>query len=123
MYLYGTYDDHNTVKKVSLGSVKYLSQQLADFLEIYEENVMIDDDHQKEILERLKRISALLQQGRYDQLIADPRLIIDFNDDNEDYLPSYYPIWYTLSMLPTTFAIIFILHIYIINMNKKKDNT
>ena len=92
MYLYGTYDDHNTVEKVSLGSVKYLSQQLADFLKIYEENVMIDDDHQKEILERLKRISSLLQQGRYDQLIADPRLIIDFNDNNEDYLPSYYPI-------------------------------
>jgi hypothetical protein len=54
-------------------------------------------------------------------LITDPKYVIDFSD-NEDYLPSYYPLWCdNLSMLPGVMAIISTFHIYIINVRKEID--
>ena len=92
MYLYGLFDNEDVSKKVSISSIKYLSSQLDAFLKIYENNVMIENDEDRQTIERLKRISELLKDGRYDQLIADPTFTIDFNDNNDDYLPDYFPI-------------------------------
>lgn len=90
MYLYGYFNDE--IPKVSLGSIKFLTSQLNEFLAIYEKKVLIDDPEIRENVERLKQILTLLKQQRYNELIAEPNLVIDFNDDNEEYLPEYYPI-------------------------------
>ena len=92
MYLYGLFDDEKQ-NKVSLGSIKFLSEQLDRFLDIYEKKLTIDQDVDWDTINRLKTISTLLKQQRYGELIADPSFVIDFNDDNDgDYLPEYYPL-------------------------------
>ena len=92
MYLYGLFDDEKQ-NNVSLGSIKFLSEQLDRFLDIYEKKVTIDQDVDWDTINRLKTISTLLKQQRYGELIADPSFVIDFNDDNDgDYLPEYYPL-------------------------------
>lgn len=78
-------------KKISLGSIKYLTKQLHDFVEAYEKYILMNNE-EKKIFEELKKISYLLDHQRYDVLIALPQYVIDFTDDNNDYLPDYYPI-------------------------------
>lgn len=90
MYLYGYFNDE--IPKVSLGSIKFLTSQLSELLAIYEKKVLIDDPRVRESIERLKQILILLKQQEYSELIAEPGMVIDFNDDNEEYLPEYYPI-------------------------------
>lgn len=91
MYLYGYYDNDNK-EKVSLGAVKYLSEQLERFLKIYEKDVFIEDAEDRKCLEQLKLISQALKDQRYYELITDPQYVIDFNDDDDDYLPDYFPL-------------------------------
>lgn len=92
MYLYGYYDNEDNKQKVSLGAVKYLSEQLDRFLKIYEKDIFIEDVEDRECLEQLKRISESLKNQRYHELIVDPQYVIDFNDNDEDYLPDYFPL-------------------------------
>jgi len=88
MYIYT--DNPDKVDKISIGSIKYLTRTLDDFVNIYEQNVyMSDEDRQK--LELIKEILMYLKHGRFDMLISDPS-IIDFNDDDENYFPEYFPI-------------------------------
>jgi len=89
--MYGDFQENKEIK-LSLGSIKYLTRQLHDFVRTYEKDILITDPEIKAKFEKLKEISELLDRQRYDVLISDPSYVIDFNDDNEDYLPSYYPI-------------------------------
>jgi hypothetical protein len=90
MYLYG-YFDNKPPEKVSLGAIKFLTNQLDDFVKLYESDVLITEQDDRDVLNKLKTIRDLLKAQRYDMLITDPNYIIDFNDDNEEYLPKYYP--------------------------------
>ena len=83
--------NNDNLKKISLGSIKYLTKQLHDFVETYEKYILMNNE-EKKIFEELKKISYLLDHQRYDVLIALPQYVIDFTDDNNDYLPDYYPI-------------------------------
>ena len=89
------YSDNETteMKKVALSSVNFLSQQLNEFLAIYEKNILIQDDETRNSLEYLKFIAEMLNLGRYNELIVDPYYVIDFTDDRDNCLPGYYPIW------------------------------
>ena len=80
------------IKKVSLGSVKYLTEQLEQFVQVYEKNILLLSQEEVNALTQLKEIANILKEGRYNELINNPELIIDFNDNNEEYLPSYYPL-------------------------------
>lgn len=91
MYIYGYFQNEET-PKVSLSAVKYLSEQLEKFLLIYEKEVLIDDEEDRKRIEQLKNISMLLKQGRYHELIVDPYSVIDFQNDDDDYIPKYAPI-------------------------------
>lgn len=90
MYLYAYYTQD--IPKISLGSIKYLTHQLEEFIKIYEKKVYISNEADKQRLEDLKKILMILKSERYDMLITDPGRIIDYSDDNEDYLPEYYPL-------------------------------
>ena len=91
MYLYGVLDADDASNKVSLSSIKFLAEQLDKFVKTYEREVVINDPTDRKTLERLKMISSLLNQQRYDQLILDPNFVIDFNNDADGYLPEYFP--------------------------------
>ena len=91
MYLYG-YFENEEKPKISIEAIQYLSSQLEKFLNIYEKEVYVDEPKDMETLRRLREISTLLKQQRYDQLIVDPSAVIDFNTQISEYLPSYYPI-------------------------------
>lgn len=91
MYMYGYFNDPE-IQKIPLGSIKYLTRQLNEFISIYEKKVLIEDEETKEKFERLKTIASLLNQQRFGELITDPMAVIDFNDDDEDYLPEWYPL-------------------------------
>ncbi len=82
----------NEIPKVSLGSIKFLTKQLEEFINLYEKKIYITNDEDKKRLEDLKRILLILKSERYDQLINNPGRIIDYSDDNEEYLPDYYPL-------------------------------
>lgn len=90
MYIYGYFN--NDIPKLSLGSIKFLTSQLNEFLAIYEKKILITSQEQRDTIERLKRILEILKSERYDQLISDPGWVIDYADDNEEYLPDYYPV-------------------------------
>ena len=83
--------DPSNIRKVSLGSIKFLAKQLKDFVETYEKNILINTEEDLKNFEQLKYISKLLNAGEYDKLIEYPQLFIDFDDDNEEYIPEYYP--------------------------------
>lgn len=91
MYMYGYFNDPK-IQKISLGSIKYLTRQLNEFVSTYEKKVLIEDEEVKTKFERLKTIASLLNQQRFSELISDPMAVIDFNDDDEDYLPEWYPL-------------------------------
>lgn len=110
MYIYGDYD--NTFIKVSMSSIRYLTEQLGFFISVYEKKILLVTDEDKENFRKLKEIYELLKYQRFDQLIANPTYVIDFQNDSEEYIPKYYPIW-MFSMLPGI-PIILIFHIYII---------
>lgn len=90
MYIYGYHDD--SFVKVSMSSIRYLTEQLGIFLSVYEKKILLTTDKDKETFERLKEIHMLLKNQRYDCLITNPSYVINFNVDNEDYIPSYFPI-------------------------------
>ena len=90
MYLYAYYTQN--IPKISLGSIKYLTHQLEEFIKIYEKKVYISNESDKQRLEDLKKILSILKAERYELLINDPGRIIDFADDNGDYLPDYFPL-------------------------------
>lgn len=92
MLLYEYMINTDDIKKVSLGSVKYLTEQLEQFVQVYEKNILLLSQEEVNALTQLKEIVKILKEGRYNELINNPELIIDFNDNNEDYLPSYYPL-------------------------------
>ena len=89
-YLYGYYIDD--IQKISLGSIKFLREQLESFISTYEKNILIKNEDDRKRLDSLKEIVRLLKEERYDMLMNDPGRIIDYADDNEEYLPSYYPL-------------------------------
>lgn len=89
-YLYGYYIDD--IQKISLGSIKFLREQLESFIDTYEKNILIKNEDDRKRLDSLKEIVRLLKEERYDMLMNDPGRIIDYADDNEEYLPSYYPL-------------------------------
>lgn len=80
------------IKKVSLGSIRFLTTQLEQFVLLYEKNILLLSQEEVNIITQLKQIVTLLKEGRYNELINNPELIIDFNDNNDEYLPSYYPL-------------------------------
>lgn len=90
MLLY-TMSDPNSFKKVSLGSIKFLAKQLNDFVETYEKKVLIQTPEDRRAFNRLKMISKLLNEEQYGMLITNPYLYIDFEDDNDEYIPHYFP--------------------------------
>lgn len=97
MYIYGYHDD--SFVKVSMSSIRYLTEQLGIFLSVYEKKILLTTDKDKETFEKLKEIHMLLKNQRYDRLITNPSYVINFNVDDEDYLPGYFPIW-MFCMLP-----------------------
>lgn len=86
-----TQSDPNKIHKISLGAIKFLTKQLNDFVETYEKNILITSEEDLKKFEKLKNISKLLNEGQYDLLITYPNMFIDFNDDNEEYIPEYFP--------------------------------
>ena len=90
MLLY-TLPDPNSFRKVSLGSIKFLTKQLNDFVETYEKKVLIQTPEDLRAFNRLKTISKLLNEGKYEMLITNPYLYIDFEADDDDYIPHYFP--------------------------------
>lgn len=82
----------NDIQKISLGSIKFLTSQLEEFINTYEKNILIKTEDDRNRLNSLKEILRLLKAERYDMLMNDPGRIIDYADDNEEYLPSYYPL-------------------------------
>lgn len=90
MYIYGYHDD--SFVKVSMSSIRYLTEQLGIFLSVYEKKILLTTDKDKETFEKLKEIHMLLKNQRYDRLITNPSYVINFNVDDEDYLPGYFPI-------------------------------
>jgi len=90
MYIYSDYHPEG-MKKVSLGSVRFLATQLDEFVTLYEKKILLTTPEEKEAFAQLKIISQLLNDERFDQLITDPKYVIDFAD-NDDYLPEYYPL-------------------------------
>lgn len=92
MLLYENMIDPDDFKKISLRSLKFLTQELRIFLSFYEKDILLVTPEEVEAFEQLKKISDLLNQGRYDLLINNPDIMIDFTDDDDSsYLPSYYP--------------------------------
>ena len=87
MLIYGDFEKEERPK-----SIRYLSEQLNQFVQIYEKKVYLENPKDKETLRQLKIIADLLKQERYDQLIVDPNMVIDFTDVGDGYLPDYYPI-------------------------------
>ena len=90
MYIYGDFND--TFIKVSMSSIRYLTEQLGMFLAVYEKKILLVTDEDKENFRQLKHLYELLKDGRFDQLISNPTYVIDFKNDNEEYLPEYYPL-------------------------------
>ena len=80
------------IVKVSISSIKYLTTQLSDFLEIYGKKVLMLSDEEREAYNRLIIISNLLKEKRYGELFVNPYFVVDFDDDNDDYLPEYLPL-------------------------------
>ena len=91
MYLF-EYFEKEEKPKVSIDAIKFLSNQLEEFLNIYEKEVYIENEKDKETVRRLREISTLLKNERYEQLIVDPMAVIDFNTVTDEYLPDYFPI-------------------------------
>ena len=116
MYVYSYCDDEFV--KVSMSSIRFLTEQLGNFIAVYEKKILLVSDEDKEKFNRLKEIYSMLKNQRYDLLINNPSYVINFEIDDEEYLPGYYPIW-MFSML-RRIPIIFDFHIYIINMNKEE---
>ena len=84
--------DPDDYKKISLRSLKFLAQELSIFLSFYEKDILLVTQEEVEAFEQLKKISSLLNQGRYDLLVNNPDIMIDFTDnDDTSYLPDYYP--------------------------------
>lgn len=77
--------------KVSISSIKYLTTQLSDFLELYGKKVLMNEE-EKESYNKLVIIVNLLKEKRYDELFVNPYFVIDFNDDTDNYLPEYLPL-------------------------------
>lgn len=116
MYVY-SYCDEEFVK-VSMSSIRFLTEQLGNFIAVYEKKILLVSDEDKEKFNRLKEIYSMLRNQRYDLLMNNPSYVINFEIDDEEYLPGYYSIW-MFSML-RRIPIIFDFHIYIINMNKEE---
>lgn len=93
MMIYEAYQiDPDDFKKISLRSLKFLAQELRIFLAFYEKDILLVSQEEQEAFFKLKKMSELLDQGRYDLLINNPDIMIDFDDnDDSSYLPSYYP--------------------------------
>jgi hypothetical protein len=80
------------IPKISLCSIKFLTCQLEEFIKLYEKKVFISNEDDKKRIEDLKKILSILKAERYELLINDPGRIIDYADDNGDYLPDYFPL-------------------------------
>ena len=93
MLMYENLINPEQYKKISLRSLKFLAQELSIFLSFYEKDILLVSQEEIEAFKQLKQISELLNQGRYDMLINNPDIMIDFDDfdDDSSYLPSYYP--------------------------------
>lgn len=90
MYMYTFYGEN--IPKISLGSIKFLTCQLEEFIKLYEKKVFISNEDDKKRIEDLKKILSILKAERYELLINDPGRIIDYADDNGEYLPDYFPL-------------------------------
>jgi hypothetical protein len=90
MYLYSDYN--NDFVKVSMSSIRYLTEQLGLFLSVYEKKILLVTDEDKENFRKFKYLYGLLKTGQFDQLMTNPSYVIDFRNDVEDYLPGYYPL-------------------------------
>ena len=90
MYVY-SYCDEEFVK-VSMSSIRFLTEQLGNFIAVYEKKILLVSDEDKEKFNRLKEIYSMLRNQRYDLLMNNPSYVINFEIDDEEYLPGYYPI-------------------------------
>ena len=69
MLLYEYMINTDDIKKVSLGSVKYLTEQLEQFVQVYEKNILLLSQEEVNALTQLKEIANILKEGRYNELI------------------------------------------------------
>jgi hypothetical protein len=90
MYIYGYFN--NDIPKVSLGSIHFLTSQLEEFISLYEKKILITEQEDRDRLDQLKKILSILKSERYDLLMNNPGYVIDYADNNEEYLPSYFPL-------------------------------
>lgn len=91
MLMYEYFINADDIKKISLGSIKYMTNQLDMFLSLYEKNILVISKEEVEIINKLKQVVQILKEGRFNELINNPDLMIDFMDDDEDYYPKYVP--------------------------------
>ena len=90
MYIYGYFN--NDIPKVSLGSIHFLTSQLEEFISLYEKKILITEQEDRDRLDQLKKILSILKAERYDLLMNNPGYVIGYADNNEEYLPSYFPL-------------------------------
>ena len=84
--------DPDDYKKISLRSLKFLAQELSMFLSFYEKDILLVTQEEVDAFTQLRIISNILNEGRYDLLVNNPDIMIDFTDNDEtSYLPEYYP--------------------------------
>lgn len=79
-----------TLPKISINAIQYLAKQLDSLIKLYDKNILISNVEDFNKLNQLRKISNILNEGRYDLLITSPYEIIDFSDPKEDYCPEYY---------------------------------
>lgn len=92
MLLYENMIDPDDYKKISLRSLKFLAQELSMFLSFYEKDILLVTQEEVDAFTQLRIISNILNEGRYDLLVNNPDIMIDFTDNDEtSYLPEYYP--------------------------------
>ena len=92
MLMYENFIDPDDFKKVSVRSLKFLAQELNIFLSFYENDILLVSQEEFHAMGELKKISEILNAERYDLLINNPDIMIDFTDDDaSSYLPDYYP--------------------------------
>jgi hypothetical protein len=71
-------DDTLEVDEMEL---QHMGRQIAQLVHLYKEEILITDQHTNDILNNLDRISKLILNRQYHQLINDPTLIKMFGKE------------------------------------------
>lgn len=79
------YRSFHHVRRITINDLDILGNGLKEYIKRYKTLFAYNDEEEK-IFEELDKISDLLIQRKYDQLIFDPSYMIDPNNNKEDYL-------------------------------------